>query len=145
VVAERRATRQRYQGLELPAVWTGEPEPLTVGAAPASDAGVITGTPVAPGKVEGTARVVIDPTTCTTPVGPDEVLVERTTDPSWVSLFLAAGGLVIDIGGPLSHGAIVARELGVPCVIGTKDGTRRIPDGAKIRVDGDAGTVEVLG
>jgi pyruvate,water dikinase len=61
-----------------------------------------------------------------------------------VTLFLTAGALVIDVGGPLSHGAIVARELGVPCVIGTGDGTRRIRTGDRLRVDGDEGTVQIL-
>ena len=136
----RRATRDTYLDVALPAVWTGQPTPAQ--ATPGE--GVIRGAPVSPGVVEGTARVVLDPLDCDGPVGEDEVLVARTTDPSWVTLFLTAGALVIDIGGPLSHGAIVARELGVPCVIGTGDGTRRIRTGDRLRVDGHEGTVEIL-
>jgi pyruvate,water dikinase len=148
-IAARKATRQRYQQLELPAVWTGDPAPRDAEAIRHGNRAllprqVVTGVAVSPGVVEGTARVVVDPAACDGPVGPDEVLVARTTDPSWVSLFLTAGALVIDIGGPMSHGAIVARELGVPCVIGTGDGTRRISTGDRVRVDGHAGTVEVL-
>jgi pyruvate,water dikinase len=74
---------------------------------------------------------------------PGEILVCRTTDPSWVSLFLAASAVVIDIGGQLSHGAIVARELGIPCVVNTRDGTRRIRTGDALRVDGTTGQVTI--
>ena len=94
-----------------------------------------------PGTVVGRARVVTDPAALVEPIGPDEVLVTRTTDPSWVTLFLTAGALVIDVGGALSHGVIIARELGIPCVIGTGDGTARIPDGAEVAVDGTTGRV----
>jgi pyruvate,water dikinase len=73
-----------------------------------------------------------------------DILFCETTDPGWVSLFLVAGGVVTDFGGLLSHGPIVARELGIPCVCGTEDGSTRICDGQRIRVDGDRGTVEVL-
>jgi pyruvate,water dikinase len=67
-----------------------------------------------------------------------------TTDPSWASFFVAAAALVIDIGGPMSHGAIIARELGIPCVINTGDGTRRIRTGDRLQVDGDNGVVHIL-
>src|SRR5205814_10530304 len=83
----------------------------------------ITGLAVSPGVVEGRARVVLD--AAASELEPGEVLVCETTDPSWASLFLVASALVIDIGGALSHGAIVARELGVPCWISTRAGPRR--------------------
>jgi pyruvate,water dikinase len=67
------------------------------------------------------------------------------TDPSWTPLFMLADALVIDTGGQMSHGAIVARELGVTCVINTISGTRTIPEGAQISVDGATGLVEILG
>ena len=102
----------------------------------------ITGLAVSPGVVEGRARVVLD--AATSELEPGEVLVCETTDPSWASLFLVASALVIDIGGALSHGAIVARELGVPCVINTRVGTAVLRTGDRLRVDGDAGRVEVL-
>jgi pyruvate,water dikinase len=92
--------------------------------------------------VEGRARVVLD--AAASELEPGEILVCETTDPSWASLFLVASALVIDIGGALSHGAIVARELGVPCVINTKVGTRRLRTGDHLRVDGNAGLVTVL-
>jgi pyruvate,water dikinase len=74
---------------------------------------------------------------------PGEILVCHTTDPSWASLMSLAAGLVIDVGGPLSHGAIVARELGVPCVIGTRNGTRVIRTGDTVQVDGSTGVVHL--
>ena len=73
-----------------------------------------------------------------------DILVCAATDPAWTALLALAAGAVIDNGGQTSHGAIVSRELGIPCVIGTGNGTSRIPHGARIRVDGDAGTVTVL-
>ena len=104
---------------------------------------VLSGVAGAPGAVEGTARVVVDPFDAE-PLEPGEILVCRFTDPSWAPLFSLAEALVIDIGAAASHGAIVARELGVPCVIGTGDGTRRIRSGDRLRVDGSAGRVEIL-
>ena len=87
--------------------------------------------------------MVVDPFDAE-PLEPGEVLVCRFTDPSWAPLFTLADALVIDIGAAASHGAIVARELGVPCVIGTGDGTRRIRTGDRLLVDGSAGRVEIL-
>jgi len=72
------------------------------------------------------------------------VLVARTTDPSWASVMYPAAALVVEVGGQLSHAAVVARELGIPCVMGVPDATRSLRDGDRIRVDGSAGTVEVL-
>lgn len=146
LVAERRALHERYRALELPEFWEGGPEPVPAARAepvPANGPVVVTGIPVTPGVAEGIARVVRDPETDEGPA-PGEILVCRTTDPSWAAVLIVAAALVIDIGGPISHGAIVARELGIPCVIGTRDGTARIGDGDLIRVDGSMGTVEVL-
>ncbi len=143
LVVVRRARREAYLDVTLPPVWIGDPQPLT--GRDHSDADrTITGVAVTPGLVVGRARVVLDAADCHEPITGDEVLVTRTTDPSWVSMFLTAGGLAIDIGGPMSHGAIVARELGIPCVIGTRDGTARIRDGARVELDGDTGVVRLL-
>jgi pyruvate,water dikinase len=98
---------------------------------------------VSPGVVEGRARVVLDPDSGID-IEPGEILVCETTDPSWASYFLVAGALVIDIGGAMSHGAIVAREMGIPCVINTRAGTAAIATGDLLSVDGGAGTVRVL-
>jgi pyruvate,water dikinase len=143
VVAFRRAKRDEYLGLRVPDSWTGVAQPMKIEASAAAVAGdEIPGLAVSPGIVEGRARVVLD--AATSELEPDEVLVCETTDPSWASLFLVASALVIDIGGALSHGAIVARELGVPCVINTRTGTRRLRTGDLLRVDGNSGVVTVL-
>jgi phosphoenolpyruvate synthase/pyruvate phosphate dikinase len=75
---------------------------------------------------------------------PGDVLVASITTPAWTSLFAMASGVVTDIGGPLSHSSIVAREYGIPAVLGTAVATRRIRSGQMIKVDGDAGTVTLL-
>jgi pyruvate,water dikinase len=144
VVAFRRERRDEYLEVKLPESWTGQPEAIPITASEAAQKGTeITGLAVSPGVVEGRARVVLDPL-ADDPLEPGEVLVCETTDPSWTSLFLVAAGLVIDVGGPLSHGAILARELGVPCVINSRIGTAVLRTGDLLRVDGDAGRVEVL-
>ena len=142
-VGLRRERRDEYLKVRLAESWTGQPEaiPLTVAEA-AGPGGELTGLAVSPGVAEGPARVVRDP--LADRLEPGEILVCETTDPSWTSLFLVAAGLVIDIGGALSHGSILARELGVPCVINTRVGTAVLRTGDVLRVDGDAGRVEVL-
>jgi phosphoenolpyruvate synthase/pyruvate phosphate dikinase len=129
----------------LPQAWAGLPELIEIGGDAATDAAAgttITGVAASGGVVEGRARVVRDP--AATELDDGDILVCETTDPSWVSLFMVAGAVVTDFGGLLSHGPIVARELGLPCVCGTEEGSRRIRDGQRIRVDGDRGVVEVL-
>jgi pyruvate,water dikinase len=103
---------------------------------------VVTGVAASGGVVEGRVRLVRDPATAEVDDG--DVLVCETTDPGWTALFMVAGALVTDHGGMLSHGPIVARELGLPCVCGTRDASRRLRDGQRVRVDGGAGRVEVL-
>lgn len=92
-------------------------------------------------RVTGRARVVQEPDAAD--LEPGDILVCVTTDPSWTPLFMLADALVIDTGGAMSHGAIVAGELGVTCVINTVTGTRDIPDGATITVDGSSGLVAI--
>lgn len=77
-------------------------------------------------------------------LGPGDVLVAPFTDPAWTPLFLAANAVVVDVGAVQSHAAIVARELGIPAVVSVAHATRRIPDGAELEVDADAGTVTIL-
>jgi pyruvate,water dikinase len=142
-IAARKASHADYLCLDVPDAFTGIPDPHRRSGRAAPASGPITGLAGSPGVVEGVARVVTDPSEVEG-LAPGEVLVCAVTDPGWAPLFDLAAAVVIDIGGPLSHGAIVAREMGIPCVIGTGDGTRRIPDGAKVRVDGSAGTVDML-
>ena len=95
------------------------------------------------GQVTATARVLGGPADFGR-LQPGDVLVASITTPAWTSLFAMAAAVVTDIGGPLSHSSIVAREYGIPAVLGTNVATRRIPDGARVRVDGDTGTVTLL-
>jgi len=149
IVAARRRYREQHRSVTLPVTFTGQPvgTPATTERHHDSQreavGGTVNGAPGARGRAEGIARVVLQADDAA-PLEPGEILVCRFTDPSWTLLFLLAEALVIDIGGPASHGAIVARELGVPCVIGTGDGTQRIRSGDRLVVDGDAGVVSIL-
>jgi pyruvate,water dikinase len=143
VVAARRERRAEYQALRLPISWQGMPPTVPDSDPVEGEQDLkITGLGVSPGAVEGTARVVTDPSFAE--VEPGEVLVARTTDPSWSSIMFVSAALVVDIGGALSHAAVVARELGIPCVVNTGTGSRVLRDGDRVRVDGRAGTVEIL-
>ncbi|WP_419997378.1 PEP/pyruvate-binding domain-containing protein [Streptomyces boninensis] len=104
-----------------------------------AEAGGLAGTPASAGTVTGTARVVHEPVGVH--LNPGEILVCPSTDPGWTPLFLTAGGLVMEMGGAISHGAVVAREYGIPAVVGVARATELIKDGATITVDGAAGTV----
>jgi rifampicin phosphotransferase len=144
LIERRRLTREKYQALRLTSTqWMGLPgtEPADT-AGPTGGDGAISGVGVSGGVVEGTARVVTDPSFAE--VEPDEVLIAQTTDPSWSSIMFISSALVVDIGGALSHAAVVARELGIPCVVNTGHGTKLIKTGDQVRVDGSAGTVEIL-
>ncbi|WP_307080352.1 PEP/pyruvate-binding domain-containing protein [Arthrobacter pascens] len=120
-----------------------EPEALqsTSGTATATAAapGALAGSPASAGTVTAPARVILDPVDAR--LEPGEILVAPSTDPGWTPLFLTAGGLVMEMGGPNSHGAVVAREYGIPAVVGVPDATLRLSTGQRITVDGGAGTV----
>jgi len=141
LVAKRTARRAEYSGLRLPGSWRGVPEVLADDATD-DDGGVICGIGASAGVAEGTVRVVHDPSFAE--VEPGEILVTPTTDPSWASIMFLSAALVVDIGGALSHAAVVARELGIPCVVNTRHGSRTLQTGDRVRVDGTTGTVEVL-
>jgi phosphohistidine swiveling domain-containing protein len=106
------------------------------------DPRVLRGSPVSAGSVTGLVRVVLDPKTAR--LAPGEIMVCRATDPAWTPLFLAAGGLVLEVGGMMTHGSVVAREYGIPAVVGVVEATRRLRTGQRIMVDGSSGTVRVL-
>lgn len=137
----RQRIRSQFAAQEPPLSFAGAPDEQPVGAADLRSA--ITGIGASPGRARGRARVVTSPS-ASVALGADDVLIARTTDPSWVMRFMGVAGMAIDIGGTLSHAAIIARELGIPCVIGTGDGTRVIPDGALVEIDGSQGTVRIL-
>lgn len=102
------------------------------------------GVPTSPGKVTAPARVLLGPEDFDE-MRPGDVLVASTTTPAWTPLFPMASAVVTDIGGPLSHGSIVAREYGIPAVMGTGIATKRIRSGETITVDGNSGTVTLAG
>jgi pyruvate,water dikinase len=145
LVACRRQRYEHYRSLDIPTTWVGQPEPVTAstdGLGASQNTPTLTGAGVSPGVIEGPARVVTDPSF--DDVEPGEVLVAPATDPSWASVMFLASALVVDIGGTLSHAAIVARELGVPCVVNTITATRTIRTGDHLRVDGALGVVTIL-
>jgi phosphohistidine swiveling domain-containing protein len=139
VTARREAYALEERRRRVPRVLLSDgTEPEASRPAPAVG-GALTGTPASAGTVTGPARVVVDP------VGahlvPGEILVAPSTDPGWTPLFLTAGGLVMEMGGANSHGAVVAREYGLPAVVGVPDATTLITTGQRITVDGTAGRV----
>lgn len=143
LVAERRALRTRYQSLDVPTAWTGRPEPVAgIGDPPPAATDRLEGVGACAGVAEGRAVVVLDPSSAEIEEG--DVLVAHTTDPAWVSLMFLAGALVVDIGGLMSHAAVVARELGIPCVMNTGNGTSALRTGDRVVVDGTSGTVTVI-
>jgi rifampicin phosphotransferase len=103
--------------------------------------GALRGSPASPGTVTGPARTILSPHGAR--LEPGEILVAPSTDPGWTPLFLTAGGLVMEMGGMMSHGAVVAREYGIPAVVGVPGATERIETGAIITVDGSAGVVSI--
>ena len=149
-VRERRSTHSQLAEREPEFVFADSPsdpsswpkrddvevEPLAAGDS-------VQGLPGCPGVSEGVARVVLD-SSDPTALGPGDVLVAPSTDPSWTPLFVPAGGVVVDVGAALSHAIIVSRELGIPCVVSATNATRRIRHGARVRVDGNTGIVTVL-
>jgi pyruvate,water dikinase len=124
-------------------VLTSEGEAVT-GAYKRDDVptGALIGLPVSGGTIEGRARVILD--MAEAEVEPGDILVTAYTDPSWSPLFIAIKGLVTEVGGVMTHGAVIAREYGLPAVVGVLDDTRLIQDGQRIRVHGTDGYVEIL-
>jgi pyruvate,water dikinase len=141
IVCERR-TRYIKEGARrhIPLVLLSDgTEPAIVSAMPAAGDGQLRGTPASPGRVTAPARVIFDPHNAQLVHG--EILVALSTDPGWTPLFLTASGLVMEMGGAMSHGAIVAREYGIPAVVGVAGAIERIRTGQLVTVDGTSGTV----
>jgi rifampicin phosphotransferase len=142
LVADRKAEQARYRAFQIPTAFWGAPQPITDTIESDSTDAELTGIGASAGVVEGIVRVVDDPSFAEVEAG--EVLVAATTDPSWASVMLISAALVVDIGGALSHAAVVARELGIPCVVNTRTGTTSLQTGDRVRIDGTQGTVTVL-
>ncbi|MFC4059191.1 PEP-utilizing enzyme, partial [Planomonospora corallina] len=143
LIRRRRDAFRSYHALTPPRVLTSDGEAVT-GAYRRDDvpAGALVGLPVSAGTVEGRARVILDMTRADLEAG--DILVTVHTDPSWTPLFVAVSGLVTEVGGLMTHGAVIAREYGLPAVVGVVDATRLIRDGQRIRVHGTGGYVEIL-
>lgn len=140
-IDRRRDEYRRNHEVELPEFFFGRPEPVRRREKEADrSVKVLKGIPVSPGRVTGKARVILTPREKAS-LKPGEILVAPVTDAGWTPLFLVAAALVVDIGGLLSHGSIVAREYGIPGVINVREGTRVIRDGDEITVDGNVGEV----
>jgi pyruvate,water dikinase len=143
LIRQRRDAFRSYQALTPPRVLTSDGEGIA-GAYRRDDvpAGALVGLPVSTGTVEGRARVNLDMAEADLEAG--DILVTAFTDPSWTPLFVAIKGLVTEVGGLMTHGAVIAREYGLPAVVGVEHATRLIRDGQRIRVRGTDGYVEIL-
>ncbi|WP_112237829.1 rifamycin-inactivating phosphotransferase [Kribbella monticola] len=143
LVQERKDAFEIYQTLTPPRVLTSDGEAIS-GAYRRDDVpeGALVGLPVSAGTIEGRARVILDMAKAELDEG--DILVTAFTDPSWSPLFVGITGLVTEVGGTMTHGAVIAREYGLPAVVGVDQATRLIRDGQRIRVHGTDGYVELL-
>jgi pyruvate,water dikinase len=143
LIAERRYAFRSYRALTPPRVLTSDGEGIA-GSYRREDfpAGALVGLPVSAGTIEGRARVILDMAEADLEAG--DILVTAYTDPSWTPLFVAIKGLVTEVGGLMTHGAVIAREYGLPAVVGVEHATRLIRDGQRIRVHGTDGYVQIL-
>lgn len=143
LIQQRKDAFRSYQALTPPRVLTSDGEALT-GAYRRDDVpeGALIGLPVSAGTVEGRARVILDMSQADLEAG--DILVTSFTDPSWSPLFVGIAGLVTEVGGLMTHGAVIAREYGLPAAVGVEQATRLIRDGQRIRVHGTHGYIEIL-
>ncbi|MET9388560.1 rifamycin-inactivating phosphotransferase [Streptomyces sp. NPDC002928] len=143
LIQQRKDAFRSYHALTPPRVLTSDGEAVT-GAYRRDDvpAGALTGLPVSAGTIEGRARVILDMAEADLEAG--DILVTTFTDPSWSPLFVGIAGLVTEVGGLMTHGAVIAREYGLPAVVGVEQATQLIRDGQRIRVHGTDGYVEIL-
>ena len=148
LVNKRRTESENGKGMQFPRLLFG-PECIMKSVSDATmkelenlPANMLKGTPTSAGVVEGRAVVATDPDTAV--VNKGDILVAKATDPGWTPLFMPAAGVVIEIGGALTHGSVVARERGIPCVVGIIGLMDKLKTGMRVRVDGNKGTVEIL-
>ncbi len=143
VISQRKEEHQSYEKLTPPRVITSDGEIMT-GAYQRENppAEAIIGLPVSSGIIEGRARVILNMEDADLEEG--DILVTSFTDPSWTPVFVSIKGLVTEVGGLMTHGAVIAREYGLPAVVGVENATKLIKDGQQIRVHGTEGYVEIL-
>lgn len=142
LINRRKEKFQRDEKLTPPRAITSEGEIITAKPGAHVPQGALAGSPVSAGKAEGRARVILKLAEAKIEKG--DILVAPYTDPAWTPLFPLAAGLVTEVGGLMTHGAVAAREYGIPAVVGVENATRQIHDGQMIRVDGTRGFVEIL-
>ncbi|MDF1500966.1 MAG: PEP/pyruvate-binding domain-containing protein [Anaerolineales bacterium] len=144
LVRQRRQTYAREaRRRQVPRVLLNDGRAFHAGLGAGADTGqALCGSPVSPGTVEGRVRVVFDPHKAR--LNPGEILVCPGTDPAWTPLFLADSGLITEVGGMMTHGSVVAREYGIPAVVGVHQATSRLQNGQRIRLDGSTGTITLL-
>ncbi|MCU1369545.1 MAG: phosphoenolpyruvate synthase [Ilumatobacteraceae bacterium] len=142
LIDERKAAHEANRSLTPPRVLTSDGEVVAASYGRDAPEGALIGLPVSAGVVEGRARVIH--TMAEADIGPGDILVTTGTDPSWSPVFVAIAGLVTEVGGLMTHGAVIAREYGLPAVVGVERATELIRDGQHIRVDATDGTIELL-
>jgi len=144
IIAERRANYVREtRRTQVPRVLVSDGRAFYEGIDAGTQSGdTINGSPVSPGVVEGNVHVVLDPRGAQ--LAPGEILVCPGTDPAWTPLFMTAGGLVTEVGGMMTHGSVVAREYGIPAIVGVHQATTRLKDGQRVRVDGATGKISIV-
>ena len=143
IVSTRRSQFERFQKLSAPMVITSDGEvPVVKYQVDDAPEDALIGNPVSSGIVEGIVHVIRNPQSET--LKPGEILVAPFTDPGWTPLFINAGGLIMEVGGILTHGSVVAREYGIPAVVGVRDATTTLHTGQKVRIDGNRGIIEIL-
>lgn len=143
MISQRRVDFERYQKLTPPLIVTSDGEvPVVRYHMDDAPEGALLGNPVAPGLVEGVVHIIQDPQHET--LAPDEILVAEFTDPGWTPLFINASGLILEVGGALTHGSVVAREYGIPAVVGVRDAVTKLQTGQRVRLDGNRGIIEIL-
>jgi len=143
LINKRKEDHKFYKKLTPPRVITSDGE-IIIGKYKRENllAGVIVGLPVSSGVIEGRARVILNMEDADIEDG--DILVTTFTDPSWTPLFVSIKGLITEVGGMMTHGAVIAREYGLPAIVGVENATRLIKDGQRIRVNGTDGYVEIL-
>jgi phosphohistidine swiveling domain-containing protein len=139
-IAERRRVHAQYQEFDLPESWTGTPVPVT-SIEPSRTSFNAIG--ASPGRVTGPVRIIHHPGEADD-LADGEIMVCAVTDPGWTSLLVLCAGVITDTGSAMSHAALVAREMGIPCVVGTGTATRDLSTGDVVELDGAAGTVNVI-
>lgn len=143
IVEKRKEEYEHYSKLTPPRVMTSDGEEIKISYKVEDlPKGAIPGIPVSSGVIEGIAKVITDPNKGTLNKG--EILIAPFTDPGWTPFFINASGLVMEVGGLLTHGTVVAREYGIPAVVGIDGATKKIKTGQRIRVDGDSGYVMII-